>query len=138
LFVLIDAREQVTQVISGELPQEGPRGRVAAFLEAGQSLLDLGQVGEVAGRHDLALHHREKDLDWFSLEACTGVCTIAALGNRRASRSIAAWPRWEDPLSTTQNTRFAEAYGSRVITCPASAMNGTTPVEGAQEPKTRA
>jgi hypothetical protein len=54
LFVLIDAREQVTQVISGELPPEGPRGR------ADQSLLDLGQVGEVAGRHDLALRHREK------------------------------------------------------------------------------
>jgi hypothetical protein len=34
LFVLIDPREQVTQVISGELPPEGPRGRDVAFLEA--------------------------------------------------------------------------------------------------------
>ena len=58
--------------------------------------------------------------------------------NRRASRSIAAWPRWEDQLSTTQNTRFAEAYGLRVITCSTNAMNGTIPVEDAQEPTTRA
>jgi len=49
LFVLIDAREQVTQVISGELPPEGPRGRVVAFLEADQSLLDLGQVRWLPG-----------------------------------------------------------------------------------------
>jgi hypothetical protein len=42
---------------------------------------------------------------------------MTALENRFASRSIAAWPRWEEPLSTIQNTRLAEAYGSVVMTC---------------------
>jgi hypothetical protein len=44
-----------------------------------------------------------------SQEACTGVCIMTALGKRRAMRAIALWPRREEPLSTTQNTRFAEA-----------------------------
>jgi hypothetical protein len=34
---------------------------------------------------------------------------MTALGKRLASRSMAAWPRWEEPLSTIQNTRVAEA-----------------------------
>ena len=33
---------------------------------------------------------------------------MIAFGYCLASRSIAAWPRWEDPLSTIQNTRSAE------------------------------
>ena len=41
--------------------------------------------------------------------AFTGVCTLIALGYWGVSRSIAAWPRWEEPLSTIQNTRSAEA-----------------------------
>lgn len=33
----------------------------------------------------------------------------AALDQRRSSRSIDFWPRWEEPLSTIQKTRRAEA-----------------------------
>lgn len=73
------------------------------------ALLDFGQVGEVVGRDDLALHDGEEDLDWLSQEACTGVWTMTQFGHRAAIRSIAAWPRCEEPLSTTQNTRLAEA-----------------------------
>ncbi|GAA0848727.1 hypothetical protein GCM10009525_70820 [Streptosporangium amethystogenes subsp. fukuiense] len=46
---------------------------------------------------------------WFNQDACTGVWTITAFGKRAQSRSAAALPRWEEPLSTTQNTRLAEA-----------------------------
>ena len=35
-----------------------------------------------------------------------------ALCQRSERRSQAVWPRWLLPLSTTQNTRRAEAYGS--------------------------
>jgi hypothetical protein len=35
-----------------------------------------------------------------------------ALGQSAVSRRAAAWPRRELPLSTTQNTRRAEAEGS--------------------------
>jgi hypothetical protein len=57
---------------------------------------------------------------------------MTAFGNRFARRSIAAWPRCEEPLSTTQNTRFADAYGSWVMTFSTRVMNGTIPVLGEQ------
>jgi len=63
---------------------------------------------------------------------------MTALGKRLASRSTAALPRWEEPLSTIQNTRLAEAYGSWVMTWATRAMKGLMPVEGAQRPYTRA
>ena len=134
----MDANEQVTQVIAGELPPEGRRGLVVTLLEVSEALLDLGQVGEIVGRHDLRCTTEKKTSIWFNQEACLGVCTITALGNRAANRSIAAWPRWEDPLSTTQNTRLAEAYGSHVMTCSTNVINSTSPVEGAHRPNTRA
>src|SRR6266542_3525992 len=49
-----------------------------------------------------------------------------------------AWPRWEDPLSTTQNTRRAEAYGSMAMTWSTSRSNGTIPVCSSHRPNTRA
>ena len=52
-------------------------------------------------RHAQRLHRPQ--------EAWTGVWTMIALGYCAASRSIAACPRWEDPLSTIQKTRLAEA-----------------------------
>jgi len=48
-----------------------------------------------------------------------------------------AW-RCEAQLSTTQNTRRAEAYGSVLITWSTSAVNGFIPVEGSHRPWTRA
>ena len=41
-------------------------------------------------------------------DACTGVCTMTVLENWSASRSTAACPRCDEPLSTIQNTRFAD------------------------------
>ena len=49
---------------------------------------------------------------------------------------MAAWPRWEEPLSTIQNTRLAEAYGSCVMTSSTSSMNGPVPVVSAHSPVT--
>jgi hypothetical protein len=43
-------------------------------------------------------------------------------------------PLWDDPLSTTQYTLRADAYGSVVITLAASSMNGTIPVLSATDP----
>src|SRR5712691_10341416 len=51
-------------------------------------------------------------------------------------RSMAAWPRWEEPLSTTQNTRLALAYGSTLMTCSTRRANGAMPVVGSQRPNT--
>ena len=49
---------------------------------------------------------------------------------------MAAWPRWEEPLSTTQNTRRAEAYGSCVMTSSTRSVNGSMPVVSELSPIT--
>jgi len=71
---------------------------------------------------------------WLSHEACTGRCTKVAVGQASCIRRIDACPAWEEPLSTTQNTRFAEAYGSLVITWRTSSVNGAIPVVGSTRP----
>ena len=43
-------------------------------------------------------------------------------------------PRCAEPLSTTQKTRRAAAYGARRITCATSASNDTMPFRGSQRP----
>ncbi len=53
-------------------------------------------------------------------------------------RATEARPAWEEPLPATQNTRFAEAYGSVVITWFTSAVNGAMPVVGSTRPINRA
>jgi hypothetical protein len=53
-------------------------------------------------------------------------------------RSIERAPLWDEPLSTTQNTRRAEAYGSVVMTWATSFSKGSIPVLGAMWPSTRA
>ena len=64
---------------------------------------------------------------WSSQEASAGRWISCALGQVLAIRWIAAVPRWEESLSTIQNTRSALAYGSVVITCSASRANGPIP-----------
>jgi hypothetical protein len=57
-----------------------PGDGVVAVLEGGQPVLYLVKIGEVVGRHDLALHDGEEDFTWFNQEACTGVWTMTASG----------------------------------------------------------
>jgi hypothetical protein len=46
---------------------------------------------------------------WFNHDAWTGRWIRVRLDHPPCSRSTEAWPRWLEPLSTTQNTRSAEA-----------------------------
>jgi hypothetical protein len=94
------------------------------------------EVGEVVGGEQLALNDGEVDFDWLSQEACTGRWIMVAFGNASLSRAAAVQPRCEEPLSTTQNTRRAEAEGSRVMTVVTNAVNGAMPVVSAQCPIT--
>jgi hypothetical protein len=56
-------RPQPVEVRAGAAPAERRRGLLVAVLEAKQPPLDLGQIGEVVGGQDLALHDPEVDLD---------------------------------------------------------------------------
>src|SRR5215468_4633874 len=54
--------EEIGQVGLGKPPVERPGPAVGQLLIQPQPQLDLGQVGEVIGREDFALYHREVDL----------------------------------------------------------------------------
>ena len=64
--------------------------------------------------------------------------TSCARGQSAARRRTEAAPRCELPLSTTQNTRLAEAYGSLPMTWATRRLNGAMPVVGAQRPNSLA
>src|SRR5262245_61824350 len=99
------ALEEQGEVVAGELPPEGISRLLVAALEGQQALLDRGQAGGVVGVRHLRCTIDRLISTWFNLEACTGVRTNCAVGHALAMRSMAAWPRWELSLSTTQNTR---------------------------------
>ena len=46
---------------------------------------------------------------WFSHEAWTGRWISRAVGHRCCIRAIEVLPAWEEPLSTIQKTRLADA-----------------------------
>ena len=61
---------------------------------------------------------------------------MIAFGCARASRLMAAWPRWSGPLSTMTKTRGAFLYCGRFMTWPARSMNGLMPVVSGVEANT--
>src|SRR6266508_882564 len=56
-----EAVEEIVEVLGGVGPVERSGGEVVVLLEGRQPVLDLGQVVEVVGGDDLALHHGEVD-----------------------------------------------------------------------------
>src|SRR4029450_8104767 len=155
LLFLVESPKQVVQVGSGEAPVERHRGLLIAALEGQQPMGHLAQVGEVVGVQHLALHDREVDLDLVEPGGVDrqggqgqggagagqgggrgrgagggGGGTRCRLGQRPCSRSTEAGPRWEEPLSTTQNTRSAEAYGAVLITWSTRRRDGRRPGGG--------
>ncbi len=93
-------------------------GRAREVVFGGQALDEQGEVG--AGE--------------LPLEGL-GRLLVAALEGEQAPEAA---PRCELPLSTTQNTRLAEAYGSLPITWATRRLNGAMPVVGAQRPNSLA
>jgi len=104
----IDAFEEPGEVVAGEGPIEGPRRLLVAILEAKQLLLEIGEGCEVVRREKLALNDREVDLDLIKPAGMHGVCTRTRFGHLAWRRRIARRPRWDEPLSTIQNTLRAE------------------------------
>lgn len=135
--VPVESGQQIVQVGGGELPLERLCRGVVAVFEGSEPVPDLGEVKSF-GETTLRCTTEKKISTWFNQEACTGVCTSTAFGKAAASRSAAFLPRWEEPLSTTQNTRFALAYGSWVMTWVTRFMNGSMPVRGSVRPNTLA
>jgi hypothetical protein len=84
-----------------------------ATLELKKTSLEFGQRLEVVGQEEFALNDREVDLDLvepagMNEEYGRGVWTRIRLGHLARRRRCAASARWEEPLSTIQNTQRAE------------------------------
>ena len=110
------------------LSSDGPVPSVAA---ASIKARVPGILGDVARRR------AELTGTWLSQDAWTGRWTIRALvGVAQPCR--AAELRCQAPLSTTENTRLAEAYGSARMTWSTKAVNGLIPVVGSHLPMTLA
>jgi hypothetical protein len=65
--VPVEPRQQIVQVGGGEPPSERLCRGVVAVFERSEPLPDLGQLGEVVGRDDLALDDGEEDLHLVQL-----------------------------------------------------------------------
>src|SRR5215210_1058571 len=57
------AREEPVEIMAGELPAKGLGGLLVTLLEGDEVFAQKLKVGEVVGGEDLALNHREVDLD---------------------------------------------------------------------------
>jgi hypothetical protein len=107
--VLGDALKELVEVVSGEGPVEGCGRVVVVVFEVGQASGDLVQIEKVVGVDDLALNEREDDLDLVEPGSVNGQMDQPQIGPGALRRSIEACPRWLLLLSTTQNTRLADA-----------------------------
>jgi hypothetical protein len=58
----VQALQEPVEVGLGVAPVEGNRGLLVAALEAQEAVFDLGEIDEVVGGQDLALHDGEDDL----------------------------------------------------------------------------
>lgn len=91
----------------------------------------LGEVVKIAkSTGAMALRCRiEKEISiWFSHEAGTGRWTSLAFGCASSIRRTERQPLWEEPLSTTQQTRFADPQGWMLITSATRSVKGSIPV----------
>ena len=115
-----------------------PRGVLLATLKGRQPPRHLPQIGEVVGSEHLALHHRQVELDLVQPGRMDRQADQVRVRPARGETVDRSWPRWLEPLSTTQNTRRAVAYGAVLITWSTSLVNGSIPAAGSQRPNTRA
>jgi hypothetical protein len=127
-LVSVESFQEGGEIVGGELPREGLGGRAVADLEAGEALLEESRSVKSLGDSAFRWMMKKWTSTRLSQDAWTGVCTRTVVGNCSARRSVAFAPRWDEPLSTTQNTRSAHAYGSWAMTWATSLVNGSMPV----------
>jgi hypothetical protein len=128
------AAEQLGEVSGGEPPIERFGQLLVAALELEEPCLHVSQVGEVVRREDLALDHREVDLDLVEPRAVDRQVDEPQVAMPGPEPLGALGPRWAESLSTIQNTRRAEVYGSVAITCATSRSKETMMVTSSHHP----
>ena len=101
--------EQVVEVVACESPVEGFGGLVVAGFERGDPVGEFVEAGGVVGGEQFALDNGEVDLYLVQPRCVDRVWIMIAFGKASVRRAAAVQPRWEEPLSTIQNTRRALA-----------------------------
>jgi hypothetical protein len=102
--------QQPIKLGPGEAPGKGDHSLLIAALERQQAVLGLAKIGEVVGGPDLALADRKVDLHLVKpggMDRKMHQPQGRPVPLEPVDRCLP--PRWELPLSTTQNTRAAEA-----------------------------
>lgn len=103
------AGEQGIEVFAGELPLERGGDLLVVGLEGQQPDLDFVKISGVVGVNTLRWTTEKQISTWLSQDAWTGRWISRRLAHRPCSLSMKACPRWDEPLSTIQNTRRADA-----------------------------
>ena len=111
-MVSVESFQAVGEIVGSEFPLKGFGGRVVADLEAVEALLDDVEVGEVVRRQCFSLDDREVDLDLVEPGRVDRGVHQNRVGELFGEPVDGLLSRWDEPLSTTQNTRSADAYGS--------------------------
>jgi hypothetical protein len=104
-----EAVEKPVEIAASELPGKRLGDSLVAFLKGDEAFGQNVEVGEVVGSEDLALDYREVDLDLVEPGSVSGEVDEAQIGPLSLQTPHRSLPRWEEPLSTIQNTRSAEA-----------------------------
>jgi hypothetical protein len=107
--MLGEAREEPIEITASELPGEGSGRLLVTLLEGDEAFGQSVKVGEVVGGQNLALDHREVDLDLIEPGGMHRKVEEPQIRPGALQALDRGFPRWEEPLSTIQNTRSAEA-----------------------------
>lgn len=104
------------EIEPGEAPFEGRGDRAVLLAEGNERGLELGERAPLVGLENLALHDAEVDLDLVQPGRVDRRVDDPDLRSPFAQPGLGPGAGCELPLSTTQKTRRALAYGSSLMT----------------------
>ena len=103
-----EAFEEFVECFAAEAPIKRDCCAVVTALEGQESFHKLGEVLEVLGFDDFALHDGEEDLDLVQPGCVDGQVDEFRVGQVSCMRSMERTPLCDEPLSTTQKTLLPE------------------------------
>jgi hypothetical protein len=121
--VPVESGQQIVQVGGGEPPLERLCRGVVAVFEGSEPVPDLGQVGEVVGREDLALHDGEVNLDLVQSRGVQAGA-LSEIQERCCQDLIASWSSQRRTVEAEIVPAMARATTSRASSAPTKRDSG--------------
>ena len=107
----VDPNHQRVEIAACEGPLERTDDLSVVVVKVSRRCASASSVARSFGVSALRWRIEKYSSIWFSHEAWIGRWISAGVGHRLCIRAIEVWPAWEQPLSTIQKTRLADAYG---------------------------